>query len=63
MSQDPTDYATFLLALDTATATSINNQLIVVNSYIDQIYQTINNITNIYYSALGKNKKLQKKVN
>jgi len=62
VTQDPTSYATFLLTLDTATAISINNQVIVVNGYLEQIYQAIGNITSVYHNALGKNKKLIKKM-
>jgi len=62
VSQYPTSYGTFLLTLNAATATSVNNQLIAVNGYIQQIYNAINNMTDIYYSALGNNKKLIKKM-
>jgi len=59
VSMDATDYGTFLLTLPLSTATAVNNQLVVVNGYIGQIYGVIDNITNIYYATLTK--KNQKK--
>jgi len=49
--------------LDAATATSVNNQLIVVNGYINQIYDAVENMTDVYYKAISNNKKLNKKMN
>jgi len=62
VAEFPTDYGAFLLTLDNPTATNVNNQLIVVNGYINTIYGCLNNITDVFYTTIGKNKKLNKKM-